>query len=467
MSGLVPPRPRALDAPATLLERARLFLRSGLAVFLHGSYAYVGVSRHKMPSLPFRKTRYSYLVREPDAVREVLIGRAKAFPKSRLINSMLRALTGYSIFSSNGETWRRQRAIIDQAFENARVRVVFALMRDASDAICARLGEQLPEHGAAPVEIDVETTHFAGDVIFRTIFSEPMSEADAREIFSAFESFQAIAFAHSYIALVGLPTWIFPSFWRGRRDAATIRRALNRPIRRRLERIARGEPTPDNDILATLISAPDPQTGTRFDAGELLDQVAMLFLAGHETSAAALAWALYLIAHRPDIQDRMREEAVLALGASAPEFSGLRRLPFIRDVFQETLRLYPPVAFLTRDSAEPTILCGQAIEENAQTSVPTWLMHRHSVYWRNPDAFDPDQFSDPATKTARACAYFPFSMGPRVCSGTAFALQEATLVLAELVRRFRFLPSSGHVPEPVSRLTVRSDNGISLLVERV
>jgi cytochrome P450 len=466
MSSFVPPRPRALDSRARFIDRARLFLRSGLALFLRGSYEFTGVSRHGLPRLPFRKQAYAYLVRDPDAVREVLVGQAARFPKSRLMDSMLRALTGYSIFISNGEAWRRQRAIIDQAFENARVREVFGLMREASEAFCQRLDARVPERGLVSIDIDVETMHFAGDVIFRTLFSEPMTEEDAREIFTAFERFQRIAFAHSYIALMGLPTFVLPSSWRGKRDAAAIRRALNRPIARRLERLARAEPAPDNDILATLISAPDPVTGTRFSSEELLDQVAMLFLAGHETSAAALGWALYLIANQPEIQTRMREEANSVLGARAPEFSDMRRLSLIRDVFQETLRLYPPVAFLARDSAEDTRLCDQSIEKHSQTIVPTWLMQRHALLWKDADHFNPDRFADPATKPARACAYFPFSMGPRVCSGAAFALQEATLALVELVRRFRFSPMPDHVPEPVSRLTVRSANGLPLRVER-
>ena len=192
----------------------------------------------------------------------------------------------------------------------------------------------------------------------------------------------------------------------------------------------------------------------------------MLFLAGHETSAAALGWALYLIANRPDVQARMRAEADAALGDRAPEFADMRRLPFIRDVFHETLRLYPPVAFLARDATESGRLYEQAIQAHSPIIVPTWLMHRHSVYWKDPDQFDPDRFADPATKSARACAFLPFSMGPRVCSGAAFALQEATLALAELVRQFEFAPTPGHIPRPVSRLTVRSANGIPLRVRR-
>ena len=466
MTAFIPPQPAARKRNASLSARARQFLTSGLSLFQRSSYDFIGVSRHPLPRIPLRPPRFAYLVREPDAIRDVLVNDAAHYPKAQLMDSMLRALTGYSIFVSNGEAWRRQRAIIDQAFANARVREVFGLMRDASDALRDRIEALAPVGGSAIIDVDVETMHFAGDVIFRTIHSEPMSERDAREIFAAFERFQRIAYAHGFLSLISMPTFLLPSNWRGRRDAAIIRRALNRPISRRLAKIARGEPTPDNDILATLIAAPDPVTGTRFDAGELLDQVAMLFLAGHETSAAALGWALYLIANRPDAQARMRAEADAVLGDRAPEFSDMRRLPFIRDVFQETLRLYPPVAFLARDAAKPTRLCAQSIEAHSTTIVPTWLMHRHIAYWKEADQFDPDRFADPTTKSSRACAFLPFSMGPRVCSGAAFALQEATLALVELVRRFEFSPAPGHTPEPVSRLTLRSANGIPLRVER-
>jgi cytochrome P450 len=465
MTAFVPPRPRALEARAKFPENVRQFLKSGLALFLRGSFGFVGVSRHALPRLPFAKRSYSYSVRDPEAIHEVLVTRPTEFPKSRLMDLMLRQLTGYSIFISNGESWRRQRAIIDQAFENARVREVFGLMREASEELCRRLTSRLRDQKAAIVDIDVEMMHFAGDVIFRAIFSEPMTEAVAREIFTAFERFQRSSYKLSYISMLGVPIFLLPGWRRVKRDAAIIRNALNRPIARRLAKMAQGLPTPEKDILATLISSKDPVTDTSFDPTELLDQIAMLFLAGHETSAAALGWTLYLIANQTGVQDRMADEARAVLGERPIEFSDLRRLGIIRNAFQETLRLYPPVAFFARDAAGQTELCGQAIEGGALTIIPAWLMHRNDTLWKDSDLFDPDRFSDPMTKSVRACAYFPFSMGPRVCPGAAFALQEATMVLAILLRSFRFLPVPDHTPEPVSRLTLRSDNGLPLRIQ--
>ena len=467
MNEHIPPLPKTLDRTATWLQLVRLFLRSGLAIFLRGSYGFIGVSRHKVPHIPRSGQPNLFMVREPRLVREMLVERATDFPKSQLMRSMLLLLTGDSIFVSNGKIWQRQRRIIDQAFENARVRDVFELMNSACADVLVRFSNKIggQTNGIVVLDMDIEMTHFAGDIIFRTIFSEPMTALDAQQIFSAFDIFQRISFAHGYLALIGLPTRMFPSYWRAKRAAKAIRAVLRSLLDRRLSALSRGQETSQSDILATLIKASDPVTQTRFDEDELLDQIAMLFLAGHETSAASLGWALYLIANRPDVQERMRSEASAAFGDRIPQFSDLRKMPFIRDVFRETLRLYPPVAFFARDAAKAENFGGQTIASGEPMIVPTWLMHRHSAYWEDPNQFNPDRFSNDATREAQRNAYLPFSMGPRVCVGAAFALQEAVLILSQLIRRFEFMPVDGHTPDPVSRLTVRSDNGIPMKVK--
>ena len=461
MTLFTPPMPKTLKRHATLRQKLDLLLRSSLAVFLEGSYGVTGASRLRIPTLPFARRRSILLVRDAAAIRTMLAERADDFPKGRLMETMLEALTGHSIFVSNGDVWRRQRRIIDQAFENARIRDVFGLMRDASDALVRRFGE-LAVRGA-PVEIEAEMTHFAGDIIFRTLFSEPLRADDARRIFAAFDVFQRLSYGLGMLGLTGLPLWLLPSYWRARRAARRIRAVLQGPLGRRMAALAAGQTAPQDDILATLISATDPVTGTKLDAGELLDQVAMLFLAGHETSAAALGWTLYCIANSPCVQERMRAES-LAAYKDRPDFSDMRRMPFVRDVFRETLRLYPPIAFFARDVAGAGALCGKPVAAGDSASIGVWLMHRHSAHWSDPHAFDPGRFARDETREAQRCAYMPFSMGQRVCVGAAFALQEATLVLGELVRRFEFTPVAGRVPEPIARLTVRSDNGIWLRV---
>jgi cytochrome P450 len=463
----VPPKPRPLPQKATLWQRLNIGLRSGLSLFLGGSYTDLGVGRHRVPTLPALKMRELFTVRDPELIREVLVRRSEEFPKSGLMDDMLHELIGYSIFVSNGEVWKRQRRIIDPALEGARVKEVFQRMADAVAACVERFAAHAdrPDAARTPLDVDIEMTHFTADVIFRTIFSEPMTAEAARRIFAAFEVFQHIAYAHGMLRLTKFPVGLLPGARRARRAAREIRDVLKGPIDRRLALLARGE-EPPRDILFSLMTTPDPASGTCFDPDELLDQVSMLFLAGHETSAAGLAWTLYLIANCPHIQDRMRAEADRVLGERAPEFSDMKRLELTRDAFREGLRLYPPVPFVGRDATRDERMKTRDVKAGDVVFVAPWLMHRHQVLWESPDEFHPDRFSEDASRESVRCAYLPFSMGPRVCPGAAFALQEATLVLGELVRRFRISPMPGHTPDPIARLTLRSSNGVPLIVER-
>jgi cytochrome P450 len=467
MSLFIAPRPTPLPKKATLSQFLRIGLRSALSMFLESSYGTLQMGQIRLPTFPFGKTRSLYVVRAFDILREVLVRRAADFPKSMLMGSMLNQLLGNGVFVSNGKVWRRQRRMMDPAFAGARIREVFPMMRDAADAAVARLDQRLAGPKAdRPVMMDVETTHFTADIIFRTIFSQPIKRKQAEDIFRAFETFQNVGYAHGFLRILGFPTRVMPGALRGAWAARRIRMHLKRPLDARLEAIRAGRPTPQGDILASLIAATDPETGTSFDRTELLDQIAVLFLAGHETSASTLAWAMYLLASCPHLQERAHEEAVRVFRDRPPEFADIKKLAFTRDVVRETLRLYPPVAFVARDSSQEEHFGPKTIPPRSVMFIPLWLLHRHREHWVEADGFDPDRFSREESQEAIRCAYMPFSMGPRVCVGAAFAMQETVLYVAWLVRHFRFSPTPGHTPQPVSRLTLRSLNGIPLMVER-
>ena len=466
IADFTPPQPPLLARKASFLQLLKVGLRSGIGLFMTTSYQARGINRHQIPTWPVGRIRSLFTVRAPELIREVLVTRSRDFPKSLLMDRMLRSLTGYSIFVSNGAAWERHRRLMDPAFEAARIRAVFPMMRDALDACTQRIEAHLDGPKAAePFAVDVDMTHYAADVIFRTIFSEPMDGAEARSFFKAFAVFQEIAYAHGMLGLAEVPTHVLPDHWRAKRAATVIRRILEAPIRRRMSAIARGDPTPQDDIMASLLAAAETEAD-RFTEKELLDQISMLFLAGHETSATAMAWSLYLLANCPHMQDRAHDEAVAVMGAGRPEFEHMKRVGFSRDVFREAMRLYPPVAFVARDSSRPETMHGRQVDPGSVILVSPWLMHRHEKFWDKPDVFDPTRFDTENGQEGLRCAYLPFSMGPRVCAGASFALQEATLLLAELVRRYRFLPVPGHTPEPVARLTLRSANGLPLIVER-
>jgi cytochrome P450 len=194
----------------------------------------------------------------------------------------------------------------------------------------------------------------------------------------------------------------------------------------------------------------------------MVDQVAIFFLAGHETSASALAWTLYLMAMFPDWQERLAEEAE----GLEPEFAAVSRLRLSRDVFREALRLYPPVPMMVREASCPERFRDRDVPKGSQLVLSPWHLHRHERLWDNPDGFDPTRWQTENGKQCQREAYIPFSAGPRVCTGAGFAMVEGPLILSMLLRRFRVERVAGREPVPVAHLTVRAQDGIWLKISR-
>ncbi|HEX2257634.1 MAG TPA: cytochrome P450 [Afifellaceae bacterium] len=399
----------------------------------------------------------------PSVVNRVLVTESSRFPKSELMRSMLSPLVGDGIFVSNGDRWTRQRRMIDPAFEQARIQDVFPLMRDATEVMIARLAAHAD---GGIVAVDEETTHVTADIIFRTIFTRELSRDESARIFAAFARFQKLIYRSGIWVLAGIPKFLLPGWMLAARHARTIRTLLERDVQRRMDERSAGRGAAHKDILASLLDAVDPETGEKFSRKELVDQIAVMFLAGHETSASSLAWALYLIAMRPDIQARLHDEAAAVFAGRAPEFGDMKRLKLARDVFRETLRLYPPVPLFSRDAVETTQLRDKLVTKGSLVFLSPWVIHRHRKIWDRPDVFDPDRFAEPGTRESLRSGYIPFSAGPRVCLGASFAMQEATLILASLALHYRFEPVAGHTPRPATRLSLRSSNGIRLRIFR-
>ena len=403
----------------------------------------------------------SYMPNQPDLVRRILVERPDDFPKSDVVRATIGDLLGESVFVTNGEKWKRQRRIIDPSFEGGRLRETFAPMLSAAEEMVRRLSERAD---GRPLEIEFETSHAAADVIFRTLFSQPITEDAATRVFHAFRRYQLAAPMMSPADLMRFPKWyprLGPSRWKKGRAARQIRRLLRAFVEKRSTEIEAG--TAPDDLSTAIMTTRDPVTGDIFGDAEMADQMAIFFLAGHETSASALAWGLYLLANSPDVQERVHAEAAPVF-AGRPEFSDLRRLPFTRDVFRETLRLYPPVPMMIRETTRPEQMRDKDVAAGSPVIVSPWHLGRHERIWDQPHAFDPDRWRRDETKRMARDAYIPFSTGPRVCTGAAFGMQEGVLILAKLVAHFRFEPVEGRIPEPMAHLTVRSCNGIWLKV---
>ncbi len=443
----LPPKPAARPEGASVWRHFRLFRRDILSSQPARLYrAWMAEFR-----TPFFR---SYLCNDPALVRRVLDERPMDFPKSGRVGEGLRPLLGRSVFVTNGAEWLRQRRIIDPAFEGGRLKDAFPAIWAAGEAAVARLGE-------GEVEIEAEMSHAAADVIFRTLFSIPIEHEVAARVFREFRAYQRAQPILNLAAFVPLPAWVPRFHRRGVREAAAvIRRLIAGLTEARAAEIAAG--TAPDDLATKIMVTADPVTGERFGTGEMVDQVAIFFLAGHETSASALSWALYLLATHPEVQEAVAAEAA----GLEPAFSALSKLKLTRDVFREALRLYPPVPMMVRETVKPEEFRGRAVKRGAQVVLSSWHLGRHERIWENPDGFDPARWGREENRAAARDGWLPFSSGPRVCTGAGFAMLEGVLMLAMLVKAFRFEAVEGRVPVPVAHLTVRAKEGIWLRVVR-
>ena len=369
---MTPPKPPSRRDTASLWQQLRLFRHDILSSQPARLYrAWMAEFR-----TPFFR---SYLCNDPALVNRILIERPDAFPKSNRIREGLNPLLGNSVFVTNGEIWKRQRRIIDPAFEGGRLRDTFPAMVAAGQAAVARFAPGV-------TEVEEQMSHAAADVIFRTLFSIPIEHAVATAVFHEFRTYQRTQPLLNLAAFLPLPRWL-PRFHRRdtRRSAALIRGLIAQLCETRAAEIAAG--TAPDDLATKIMTTPDPQSGKTFTTAEMVDQVAIFFLAGHETSASAMAWALYLLALHPQAQDQVAAEA--ASLPDAPDFSSLSRLKFTRDVFRETLRLYPPVPMMVRENTQAEEMRGRKIAPGAQMVLSPWHLHRHERIWPNPDDFDP------------------------------------------------------------------------------
>jgi len=444
-----PPKPPARPGRVSLWRYVKLFRRDLLSAQPAKLYR-AWMAEFKTPF--FR----SYLVNQPELVDLVLKRRPRDFPKSNRVSEGLRPLLGNSVFLTNGAEWERQRRIIDPAFEGGRLREAFPAISAAAEAAVARLGA---EAQGCPVEIEAQTSFAAADVIFRTLFSIPIEDRMARQVFEEFKTYQRSQPVVNLAAFFRLPKWCpRPFSHRTRRSADVIRGLIRDLADTRAKALANG--TAPNDLATKIMTTKDPITGQRFSTSEMVDQVAIFFLAGHETSASALSWALYLMATHPDYQEKVAREGA-ALGPQAG-FEELRRLRVTRDVFRETLRLYPPVPMMVREAAQAEVFRGRDVAPGSQVVLSPWHLHRHTRLWDNPDGFDPERWHSENAKHCQRAAFIPFSAGPRVCTGAGFAMLEGVLLLARLCAAYEFKPVAEQVPQPVAHLTVRSKKGIWL-----
>lgn len=395
-----------------------------------------------------------YVINDTKEVKRMMVDEVREFPKSAFLHELLSPLLGESIFTTNGEVWKKQRELLRPSFEMTRINKVFNLMSEAVADMMDRFSKY-PNH--AVIEVDEAMTFITADVIFRTIMSSKLDEEKGKKILNAFVTFQEQSVHTAMRRMFRFPKWLSYVLGDHKRAKAgdVIRQVLSDIIKPRYDMADNAE---FEDILGSLLLVVDADTNKRFSFEEILDQVAMLFLAGHETTASSLTWTLYLLSLYPKEQEKAYEEITQVLQGGAIEISHLRQFKYLINIFKESLRLYPPVGFFAREAKKDTQVRDKLIKKGSGVVIAPWLIHRHEEFWTNPHGFNPSRFEGEYKKDA----YLPFGVGERICIGQGFAMQEAILILANILKTYKLELEEGFVPDVVGRLTVRSANGMRI-----
>jgi cytochrome P450 len=434
---LVPPVPEPAPDGTRGLALARRMRTNGISAWGRRAYEDEIVAR------PFFG-RKSVLVNAPEGIRRVLVDNHEAYARTKASVRLLRPMLGEGLLLSEGREWRHQRRTLAPAFTPRAIEPLVPHMLAPTE----RLVEEIRAAAPGPVDMFSAVQRLALEIAGRTMFSLEMDE----------ESERLRGFVTRYGESLGRPRlldFLLPLSIPSPHDVARhfFRRRWTAFINALMAARARqgGGADQPRDLFDLLLAARDPETGAAFSPAQLADQVSTMILAGHETTAVALFWSLYLLSLAPDVQARVAEE-----GATAADGPGLDRLPFTRAVVDEAMRLYPPAYVIVRAAREPDEVCGVPVARGDLVVVSPWVLHRHQRLWRDPGAFDPHRFL-PGAPTIDRFAYLPFGVGPRVCIGAHFALTEATLVLSRLVGALRFELADATPVLPVAIITTRPD----------
>ena len=449
--GVCPFHPKPHNSKAGLITTFLLKRRSWLDGLYAKSYK-MRAGRVKMPGFDL------FVVNDPKEVRKIMIDNVKEFPKSDMLHELLKPLLGVSIFTTNGEVWKKQRELLRPSFEMTRISKVFDLMSSAAADMMDRF-KKYPD--GSIVEVDEHMTFVTADVIFRTIMSSKLDEIKGKEILHAFVTFQEETARTAIRKFFCVPQWLSNILGENKRmkAGAIIRKSLSDIIKPRYDSYKN-----DNysDILASLLHTVDASSGERFSFEEILDQVSMLFLAGHETTASSLTWTLYCLSLDQDAQQKAYNEIISINKDGKFSISDIKEMKYLTNVFKEALRLYPPVGFFARQSKGEAKIRDKVLQKGSGVVVAPWLIHRHDDFWDAPHEFRPDRHNENIPKEK----YMPFGLGERICIGQGFAMQEAIIILANILREFKLELKDGFVPDVVGRLTVRSANGMMIKMSK-
>jgi cytochrome P450 len=453
MSYFVPPypdRPREPLGPVAMLQTAR---RNFLAAFDEKCFEYEFFSVRTL-------NRWLFVCNSPDTVSRALTELHDSFErKTPQMRHALFPLLGDGLFISDGQTWKQRRRIVAPVVHALHLPRFAPIMVEAASETAERwVG--LPD--GASIDVLREMATLTAEIICRAVFGSRLGSEHASSIVTSFSEYQRLIGQLDLIYLLGLPDWV-PRFYSpaARRAARNIHRVLNHII----EQCDRARVDGDGSMIRLLLDARDPETGTSLGSEALLNEAAVIFMAGHETTANSLAWSWFLLSQASDAEGRFHGELDAVLGSRLPTLDDVPRLPFTRAIFEEAIRLYPPVPILGRQASQDEQIRNRRIPVGSLVAVIPWLLHRHRRLWDRPDHFVPERFLPENAGARQRYSYVPFSVGPRACAGQVFGMTEAILCLATLGQRARLRLVPGTVVEPVSRLTLRPGDSLPMWIE--
>ena len=412
--------------------------------------------RRELIQLKFVHKR-RFVMNRPEDIQHVMVANAANYRKSLANRQSLKPLLGKGVFVSEGKLWERQRKIMSPANHKKRLAGYAETMMEAGLEIVDAWECNLVDR---EVDLMEDMTLLTSDVITCAIFGVVLGDINT----TLYQSFQDYLVSHGRIhisELIGLPSCI-PRPDQARGQAAA--RQFDEVIASVIEE-CHSQKEHKDDLLQMLIDLRE-ESGESMTGQLLRDEVASIYLAGHETTAITLTWAFYLLHGHPDIRERLWAELEDALAGRSPTYEDMPNLPLTRAIMDEILRLYPPVHVFSRQALGDDEISGSRVPKGSFMTISSWVLQRHKLHWEDPDRFDPDRFMPGRSRQVKPFAYIPFGAGPRVCLGKHFGLVEATLLLALFAQHFDLKLRLGHPVEPLGRMTLRPHLGMPMRVNQ-
>ncbi|WOJ90309.1 cytochrome P450 [Methylocapsa polymorpha] len=451
---LRPPAPAPLDAPLGPLATMRVLRKNPIETWTKAHF--------ELPILMGPTILGAIaVVNEPAAIRRFLVDNAANYRKDALQRRVLGEGLRKGLLVVDGDDWRAQRRMLAPLFTPKTVASFARAINAAGEDLVARW---LRLREGRLIDVQPEMARATLDVLGRTIFSDGLGR-DPNELTAALTRYFLTVGRLDPFDLLDFPEWL-PRLTKLNSRAALefFSEAVDGIIARRKRLLVKGKERAPRDLLTLLLEAQDPQTGAGLSDAEVQSNIVTFIGAGHETTANALTWSLFLLSMSEEWRERLAAEADAVLAGPVEDYAD--RLIETKAVIEEAMRLYPPVASMSRQAVGPDDLCGKRIRKNTLVMVSQWVLHRHRLLWDEPDSFDPRRFLPGAREKIDRFAYLPFGAGPRICIGASFALLEATIILAHLMRSFRLDLKRNYVVKPVQHITLRPEGGLPMILRR-